>query len=345
MTPETADVGGWFRTAKDGVTLSSGAWCPSTGGHGRVSEGPDLAAGLDLFRGRPTMVLTGAGMSTGSGLPDYRGPDAVPRSPMTFQEFVGSELSRRRYWARSTVGWRSFGRARPNAAHLALAELARHTPITGVVTQNVDGLHQLAGSAPVVDLHGNLADVICLGCGARSTRADLHADLLHLNPRYAEQLINLAEDARTAPDGDAEVDRTEDFRYPACAGCGGMLKPDVVFFGENAHRSTVAAANALLDDADALLVLGTSLTVMSGLRFVRRGVREGREVVILNDGATRGDDLASLRLHGRLEEVLGAWARITAAHPPRTTEPLRAVDSARSPVREVPHGRRTGSTP
>ena len=209
MTPETADVGGWFRTAKDGVTLSSGAWCPSTGGHGRVSEGPDLAAGLDLFRGRPTMVLTGAGMSTGSGLPDYRGPDAVPRSPMTFQEFVGSDLSRRRYWA----------------------------------------------------------------------------------------------------------------------------------------RSTVAAANALLDDADALLVLGTSLTVMSGLRFVRRGVREGREVVILNDGATRGDDLASLRLHGRLEEVLGAWARITAAHPPRTTEPLRAVDSARSPAREVPHGRRTGSTP
>ncbi len=180
MNNAPGDVGGWFRTARAGVDVASDAtaWGPDGGSFGRVSPDDDLAAALDLFRGRPTLVLTGAGMSTDSGLPDYRGRDAVPRSPMTFQEFVSSDLSRRRYWARSTVGWRAFGRARPNDAHLALAALGRLTPLTGIVTQNVDGLHQRAGSSPVVDLHGNLAEVICLGCGRLFPREDLQDALL-----------------------------------------------------------------------------------------------------------------------------------------------------------------------
>lgn len=300
------DVGGWFRTARDGaVTLPErNMWVPGAAGFGRVSPETDVRAAADLFLGRTTLVLTGAGMSTDSGLPDYRGRDAVPRSPMTYQEFTSSDLSRRRYWARSTVGWRWFARAEPNGGHRALAELGQLTPINGVVTQNVDGLHQRAGSRPVVELHGNLARVVCLGCDAVLDRWALQEDLLALNPSFAEHLEDLDEQARTAPDGDAEVDRTEDFAYPACSSCGGMLKPDVVFFGENARRAVVDRAHALLDAADVLLVLGTSLTVMSGLRFLRRSAKEGRDIVILGDGATRGDDLATLRLHGRLEPTL-----------------------------------------
>lgn len=298
-------MGGWFRTA---VALpSSPAWGPGTGGFGRVSHDDDLAAAVDIFRGRPAMVLTGAGMSTGSGLPDYRGRDAVPRSPMTYQEFVGSDLSRRRFWARSTVGWRWFARARPNDAHLALAELGRLTPITGVVTQNVDDLHAAAGSRPVVDLHGNLARVVCLDCRALLDRARLQDELLALNPGVADRLDHLAEQARTAPDGDAEVDRTEDFRYPDCPRCGGMLKPDVVFFGENADGAVVERARAMLDESCVLVVLGSSLSVLSGLRFVRSAAQAGLDVIIVNDGTTRGDEFATLRLHGRLEVVLANW--------------------------------------
>ncbi|VEP40156.1 MULTISPECIES: Sir2 family NAD-dependent protein deacetylase [Tessaracoccus] len=305
------DVGGWFRTAADGVALPSlPSWGPGTGGFGRTSPEEDLVAAAELFRGRPTMVLTGAGMSTGAGLPDYRGRDAVPRSPMTYQEFVGSDLSRRRYWARSTVGWRWFERARPHHTHLTLAQMGDLTPLTGVVTQNVDGLHQAAGSRPVLDLHGNLARVVCLGCRAVLDRGRLQDELLALNPEVARRLDALAEETRTAPDGDAEVDRTEDFRYPACPRCGGMLKPEVVFFGENADRGVVERAWAMLEDAAVLLVLGSSLSVMSGLRFVRRAAQHGRDVVIANDGATRGDDLATLRIHGRLEDVLTRWAEL-----------------------------------
>lgn len=302
------DVGGWFRTASDAVAPSSSPWWGrGTGGFGRRSHDDDLAAAADLVRGRPTMVLTGAGMSTASGLPDYRGRDAVPRSPMTFQEFVGSDLSRRRYWARSTVGWRWFAQARPNAAHHALADLAELSPLIGVVTQNVDGLHQAAGSRPVVDLHGALEKVVCLACRTLLDRAVMQEQLLALNPLVADRLDALAVESRTAPDGDAEVDRTDSFVYPDCPRCGGMLKPQVVFFGENADPAVVGEAMALLDEADALLVLGSSLSVMSGLRFVRRATQLGRDVVIVNDGATRGDDVATLRLHGRLEDVLTAW--------------------------------------
>ncbi|MDF1488130.1 NAD-dependent protein deacetylase [Tessaracoccus caeni] len=312
MSRETIpDVGGWFRTARDGsVTLP--AWSPGITGFGRSSSDADVEKALQTFRDRPTLVLTGAGMSTGSGLPDYRGRHAVPRSPMTYQEFIGEELSRRRYWARSFVGWQAFCRAKPNTAHLALARLGALTPITAVVTQNVDELHQAAGSRPVVDLHGRLSLVVCLGCTRVIRRADLQDELVQLNPEFAARLDHLARDAATAPDGDAEVDRTEDFRYPDCASCGGMLKPEVVFFGENARREVLSRAMAAAEVAKAVVVLGSSLTVMSGLRFARAAARDGKPVVIVNDGATRGDDLATARVHGRLDRVLSRWVQLAA---------------------------------
>ncbi len=303
------DVGGWFRTAVDGgVTLpSTGAWGPGTGGFGRTSPEEDVVAAARRIAGSTVTFLTGAGMSTASGLPDYRGPDARPRSPMTFQEFVGSETSRRRYWARSVVGWQAFQAAEPNDNHLRLASLQRRLSVRAVVTQNVDQLHQEAGSDPVIDLHGALSRVVCLGCGLLIDRDDFQDDLLARNPEVARRLDDLAREAMTLPDGDAEVDRTDEFRVPACPRCTGILKPDVVFFGENADRRVVDEAFAALDAADALVVLGSSLTVMSGLRFVRRAARDGKEVVIVNDGATRGDDLANIRLHGRLEDILQTW--------------------------------------
>lgn len=335
-----ADVGRWFATGVTGgdATGSEGesaagrvvagrvvtgrgpasgrglpripAWGPDPrGGYGRRSSDAEIAAarGLLLAHG-PVAVLTGAGMSTGSGLPDYRGAQAVPRSPMTYQEFVASDLSRRRYWARSTVGWTAFSRARPGPAHTLLAGLGEPLRIAAVITQNVDGLHERAGSHPVIDLHGRLDRVRCLDCGEISGRDRLHARLLTMNPRFAARLPELAREAAQAPDGDAEVDRTASFRYPPCSLCGGMLKPDVVFFGESARPELVAQARAAVDGAGSLLVLGSSLTVMSGLRFVRRAAQAGRPVVILNDGPTRGDGLATMRLHGRLEEVLARWS-------------------------------------
>ena len=309
MTRETIpDVGGWFRTARAG-TVARQAWSPATSGFGLSSPDGVLGAGLEVLRGRPTLVLTGAGMSTGSGLPDYRGRDAVPRSPMTYQEFVGEELSRRRYWARSFVGWRAFCRAQPNTAHRALARLGQLTPLTAVVTQNVDELHQAAGSRPVIDLHGRLSFVVCLGCTRKIRRSDLQHALTALNPEFAARIEQLARNAAKAPDGDAEVDRTETFRYPDCSSCGGLLKPEVVFFGENASREVLARAMAAAEVAEAVLVLGSSLSVMSGLRFVRAAVRDGKPVVIVNDGHTRGDDLATVRVHGRLDTVLTRWVQ------------------------------------
>lgn len=305
------DVGGWFRSAVDDVPNAPRIrpWEP-LGGFGRRSPDVVLRRGLDVFRDRSTMVLTGAGMSTGAGLPDYRGRGATVRNPMTFQEFTGSDLARRRYWARSTVGWLTFGAARPGRAHLLLAELEELVPVVGVVTQNVDGLHQQAGSARVVDLHGSLDGAYCLGCGNAVRRQELQHEMLALNPGLEERIQELARDSATAPDGDAEVDQTSTFAYPDCEVCGGILKPDVVFFGENARREVVADAFSVLEDAEALVVLGSSLTVMSGLRFVRRAAREDVPVVIVNDGETRGDALATVRVHGRLESVLERWVEL-----------------------------------
>lgn len=312
MLPHPGDVGGWFRTATGtGVTLLRG-WEPAEAGFGRVSPPEEVAAGFALLRDRPVAVLTGAGMSTGSGLPDYRGRDAVARTPMTFQEFIRNDLARRRYWARSTVGWPWFTAAKPGVAHHALARLAKATSIIGVVTQNVDGLHQAAGSSPVVELHGALADVVCLGCRLRLDRQSFQATLLRLNPAIVARMEQLSEQARTAPDGDAEVDRTDSFVYLDCPSCGGLLKPDVVFFGENARPETVARARAVVDQAEILVVLGSSLTVMSGLRFVRRTAKTGKPIVIAGDGATRGDSLATIRLHGRLEDLLTRWVELAS---------------------------------
>lgn len=315
-----ADVGRWFSTAAragDPAATPSArsilrmpAWGPVPGAeYGHLSSSAESAAALELLRGLPVTVLTGAGMSTDSGLPDYRGRDAVPRAPMTYQEFMASDLSRRRYWARSTVGWEQFRTARPNAAHHLLAQLAPDPlAVTAVITQNVDGLHQEAGSDPVIDLHGRLDRVRCQSCDALSSRAGLHERLLQLNPELAVRLPDLARDAAQAPDGDAEVDRTSTFRYPPCPLCGGILKPDVVYFGESARPDVVAQAFAALEASQALLVLGSSLTVQSGLRFVRAARKRDLPVVILGDGPTRGDEHATARLHGRLDVLLRRWA-------------------------------------
>jgi len=308
---ESADVGRWFSTASPLATargLRGRAWGPLPSElYGRQSPPAELDAALEVLHGARTCVLTGAGMSTASGLPDYRGRDAVPRSPMTYQEFTGSDLARRRYWARSTVGWTRFAAARPNPGHDALARLGPLLPVHGIITQNVDDLHRRAGSSPVVDLHGRLDAVRCLGCDALTSRAVLNERLLAMNPEVAARLPQLAADAASAPDGDAEVDRTDAFRYPPCGLCGGVLKPDVVFFGESARPETVRRAMAILEESGALLVLGSSLTAWSGLRFVRAAERAGIAVVILNDGPTRGDVHARLRLHGRIESVLARW--------------------------------------
>lgn len=318
----SADVGRWFSTAAspDPAAERHGrhrglprlpAWGPDPrGGYGLTSSDTEIREALEVIAGPRVSVLTGAGVSTGSGLPDYRGPHAVPRTPMTYQEFTASDLSRRRYWARSTVGWMPFAAARPSLAHRHLAALGGLLDIAAVITQNVDGLHQRAGSDPVIDLHGRLDRVRCLGCDALTAREHLHSRLLAMNPEVAAHLEQLAADAAQAPDGDAEVDRTASFRYPPCPLCGGILKPDVVFFGESARPENVTAARTAVDEAQVLLVLGSSLTVMSGLRFVRQARAAGKPVVIVNDGPTRGDELASHRLAGRIEDVLGRWGEL-----------------------------------
>ncbi len=265
----------------------------------------DVAA---LLAGKRLFILGGAGLSTESGIPDYRGPESskTPRNPMRFQQFVGSEAARRRYWARSFVGWQRVADARPNAAHRALAELETPAPdtgrVTGLVTQNVDGLHQAAGSKRVLELHGSLAAVRCLDCGAVSSRRALQEKLRDLNPELTAKPTELA------PDGDAEVgERLEaNFQVPPCRLCGGTLKPDVVFFGENVPKHRVLRAYELLRKADALVAVGTSLTVFSGYRFVVQAVKDGKPVVIINDGDTRGDESATLKLGGRLGMVLPA---------------------------------------
>lgn len=259
---------------------------------------PDRAA-LDLLRGRPLVVLTGAGLSTDSGIPDYRGPGAPDRTPMTFQEFVSGPAARRRYWARSHLGWGRMRAAAPNPGHRALAALDP----TLLITQNVDGLHELAGSRAVVALHGRIADVVCLDCRRTTGRAALQERLERLNPGWTSDHADVA----VRPDGDVDLDHTEGFVVPACEECGGVLKPDVVFFGENVPKPRVercyAAVDALAQDG-ALLVAGSSLAVMSGLRFVRRAARNGTPVVIVNRGATRGDELATCRVEAGCSEFL-----------------------------------------
>ncbi|GAA4116041.1 NAD-dependent protein deacetylase [Nocardioides fonticola] len=268
-----------------------------------------VAAALDLLDRRPLVVLTGAGLSTDSGIPDYRGPGAPTRMPMTYQEFVGSHEARQHYWARSHVGWSRMGRAEPNRGHLAVAALDADL----VITQNVDGLHERAGTPRLVALHGRIADVVCLACGTVSPRADLQERLGDLNPDWLARHVAAA----VRPDGDVDLsaEDTSTFVVPACA-CGGVLKPDVVFFGETVPLDRVtpclAAVDALAETDGALLVVGSSLAVMSGLRFVRRAAKAGVPVVIANRGQTRGDDLADVAVETDcatfLESLIGRRA-------------------------------------
>ncbi|MGW1598914.1 NAD-dependent protein deacetylase [Streptomyces sp. NPDC002343] len=240
------------------------------------------------------LVLSGAGISTESGIPDYRGEGGSlsRHTPMTYQEFTAGARARRRYWARSHLGWRTFGRAEPNAGHRAVAAFGRHGLLTGVITQNVDGLHQAAGSEDVVELHGSLERVVCLSCGARSARRELARRLQEANADFAPVAAGIN------PDGDADLtdEQVRDFRVLPCVRCGGILKPDVVFFGEAVPPERVEHCRELVRAARSLLVLGSSLTVMSGLRFVRQAARDGKPVLIVNRDVTRGDRHAVTRV-------------------------------------------------
>ncbi|MEV8017389.1 Sir2 family NAD-dependent protein deacetylase [Streptomyces sp. NPDC086554] len=261
----------------------------------------DLSAVVAAVRAGGVVVLSGAGLSTESGIPDYRGEHGSLRRnhvPMTIQEFTAGDHARRRYWARSQLGWRAMNRARPNTGHLAVAALAEAGLVTGVITQNVDGLQQAAGSPDVVELHGSLGRVICLGCGRVSARSELANRLREANPRF-EAIAEQYQSARVNPDGDMELPdgAVREFRVVACTACGtGVLKPDVVFFGENVPPQRVAACRGLVGGAAALLVLGSSLTVMSGLRFIRQAAQSRTPLLIVNQGPTRGHRWADCRI-------------------------------------------------
>jgi NAD-dependent SIR2 family protein deacetylase len=259
------------------------------------------AAIADLLRGRVWAVLTGAGISTDSGIPDYRGPTSIRATPMQYGEFVSSAEAQRRYWARSFLGWRRIGQARPNAGHKSLVELEA-TGLIGVITQNVDGLHAAAGSSAVINLHGEIAAVVCLDCGGRESRPAVQDRMAGLNPGLVEPPT--LEHAELRPDGDAVVREWHDFVLAQCRTCGGRLKPDVVFFGEQVPKARVESAYRLVDDTEVLVVAGSSLTVMSGLRFVRHNAKHGKPVVIINRGPTRGDDLANLKIDAGCSETL-----------------------------------------
>lgn len=250
-----------------------------------------FAAAVDLVATGSVVVLTGAGMSTDSGIPDYRGPGAPVRAPMTIAEFRSGPTAQQRYWARSHLGWRRMGTAVPNEGHRALAALERAGHVDALITQNVDGLHQQAGSEHVVDLHGRIDEVVCLNCALVTSRLELHHRLEALNPGFGAGL-----DVASAPDGDVELDDTAGFRVAGCRRCSGELKPNVVFFGDSVATPMVQQCFSMVDAAEGLLVAGSSLTVMSGLRFVRHARRRGIPIVILNRGATRGDDLADWKL-------------------------------------------------
>jgi NAD-dependent SIR2 family protein deacetylase len=248
-------------------------------------------------------VLTGAGCSTNSGIPDYRDADGnwKRQQPVTYQAFMGEEATRRRYWARSLIGWRRFGRARPNAAHRALARLEAMGRSELVLTQNVDRLHQAAGNDRVIDLHGRLDLVRCMGCGRKTMRDELQEELGRLNAGWLDL------DAADAPDGDAdlEIHDFSTFTVPACRHCEGVLKPDVVFFGESVPRNFVDAATGHLQQANGMLIVGSSLMVYSGFRFVQMAARAGIPIAAVNLGRTRADEMLTLKVEEACETALG----------------------------------------
>jgi len=264
----------------------------------------------DLLRGRRIAVLTGAGVSTDSGIPDYRGEGAPVRTPMTAQQFLGSEAARRRYWVGSHLGWRAFAAASPNPGHAALAALEHAGIATGVVTQNVDGLHLRAGSRRVVELHGTMRRAFCTHCGQVFDRRDLAVRIEADNP-----WIDVPDDVLLGPDGDVLPETADGFRMPECSVCGGVLKPDVVFFGEFVPVERFAEAEQLVRTSDALVVAGSSLAVNSGVRLVERARRRKLPVVIVNRGETRADAKATMKIDGGTTPVLAALAdMLTASH-------------------------------
>ena len=249
------------------------------------------------------VILTGAGLSTDSGIPDYRGPGAPVRAPMTITEFTSGPAAQQRYWARSHLGWQRMGTALPNPGHEALAALEHAGYVDQLITQNVDGLHQLAGSRRVTDLHGRIDEVRCLDCGEITSRLALHSRLDALNPGFGSAL-----DLASAPDGDVDFDDTAGFRIASCRRCSGVLKPNVVFFGDSVPKPLVQQCFSDVDAAQGMLVAGSSLTVMSGLRFVRHARRGGKRIVILNRGVTRGDDCADWKIDAGCSATLQSLA-------------------------------------
>lgn len=256
----------------------------------------------EFLGNRSIVALTGAGISTDSGIPDYRGPNSVPREPMTYQQFVSDPVFRQHYWARNHVGWQKMWRAEPNAGHRALAQLEEAGVVRGVITQNVDRLHLRAGSKNLIELHGHFEHVVCLGCGESHHRDVLHKRLQALNSDFAPDVIEWT------PDADAEIGDTSSFMIADCDSCGGMLKPDIVYFGESVPKERVERAFDLVDSAEVLLVAGSSLTVMSGLRFVKHAAKTGQTVIIINRGPTRGDGFATLKIESGTSEVLSELA-------------------------------------
>ena len=270
--------------------------------------GEVLDRAVDLLAGRSITLLTGAGVSTDSGIPDYRGAGAPVRTPMTVNDFLGDERARKRYWAGSHLGWRHFSAAEPNAGHRAIAELETVGVVNGVVTQNVDGLHSRAGSRRVVDIHGSMDRVSCLRCGQIFARADVADRMTAQNP-----WLETPDGVRLNPDGDVSIDSVDDMVIPVCTVCEGMLKPEVVFFGEYVPNEKFVEASALVRGADALVIAGSSLVVNSGIRLLDQAVKRKLAVVIINRGETKGDPRATLKIDAGTSEVLVALRERLAA--------------------------------
>lgn len=273
-----------------------------------TSAGALFDEAIGLMRGARTAVLTGAGVSTDSGIPDYRGEGAPVRNPMTVQTFLSSETARKRYWAGSHLGWRAFASAQPNDGHRALAGLEAAGVVSGVVTQNVDGLHRKAGSTHVVELHGGSDRVACLACGQVFARQSIADRLELLNPH-----LDLSKPARINPDGDAEVDDVESMVLPDCTVCGGVLKPEVVFFGEFVPTPVYRQAASLVQRADVLLIAGSSLVVNSGIRLLEIARRRRIPIVVVNRGVTKGDARATVKIDAGASETLTAMAEALGA--------------------------------
>ena len=272
---------------------------PAPAAAGVPSAEAALEKAVDLLRGRRISILTGAGLSTDSGIPDYRGEGAPVRSPMTFSQYLGDLDYRKRYWAGSHLGWKRFAAATPNAGHRAIADLEHTGLINGVITQNVDGLHLRAGSQRVVDLHGSMDRVRCLTCGQYYARSDVAARLAAANPWLDDEA-----QIELSPDGDVQIDSVDAFVVPECSVCGGLLKPDVVFFGEFVPVERFSEAAALVQRADALVIAGSSLVVNSGIRLLEKASRRKVPIIIINRGVTKGDSRAAVKIEAGTSETL-----------------------------------------